>query len=117
MDLPTEASKEETMQSTNPVFRRSEEFQPGGANSYGNPTSPGNGNPYQGYGQPMTDPSTWSVGTPGTTDRAPVSTGPMTIDSVVQKSAITIGVVIVAALATWVLTPDVTDTSVAADLG
>ena len=30
----------------------------------------------------------------------------MTIDSVVQKTAITLGVVIVAAVATWILTPD-----------
>jgi uncharacterized YccA/Bax inhibitor family protein len=117
MDLTTQASKEETMQSNNPVFRRNEEFQPGGANMYGNATYTGNGSPYQGYGQPVTDPSQWSVGTPGTTDRAPATTGPMTIDSVVQKSAITIGVVILAALATWILTPEVTDSSVAADLG
>jgi uncharacterized YccA/Bax inhibitor family protein len=39
----------------------------------------------------------------------------MTIDSVVQKTAISLGVVIIAALATWILTPDVTNPS--ADLG
>src|SRR5262245_4742248 len=106
------------MQSNNPVFRRSEEFQPGGgANMYGNATYTGNGSTYQGYGQPVSDPSTWSVGTPGDTGYAPAKTAPMTIDSVVQKSAITIGAVILAALATWILTPDVTDSSVAADLG
>ena len=32
----------------------------------------------------------------------------MTIDSVVQKTAITIGVVILTAMATWILTPDIT---------
>jgi uncharacterized YccA/Bax inhibitor family protein len=105
------------MQSNNPVFRRSEQFHSGGTNAYGNTTYAGNGSAYQGYGQPMTDPSQWSVGTPGDTGYAPAQTAPMTIDSVVQKSAITIGVVILAALATWVLTPDVTDSSVAADLG
>jgi uncharacterized YccA/Bax inhibitor family protein len=101
----TPASKEETMQSNNPVFRRSEEFQRGGANLYGN-------------GAPVSDPSQWSVGTPGGTGYAPATTsGPMTIDTVVQKTAITIGVVIVAAMATWILTPDVDPNSDTADLG
>jgi uncharacterized YccA/Bax inhibitor family protein len=82
------------MQSNNPVFRRSEEFQRGGANMYGNQT--------------MTDPSQWSVGTPGATGYQPATTtGPMTIDSVVQKTAITLGLVIVAAAATWFITPDI----------
>ena len=105
------------MQSNNPVFRRSEEFNRGGANIYGNQTYVGNGTPQAGYGQPVTDPSQWSVGTPGSTGRAPVTTGPMTIDTVVQKTAITIGVVIVAAMATWILTPDVDPNSDTADLG
>jgi uncharacterized YccA/Bax inhibitor family protein len=104
------------MQSNNPIFRRSEEFNRGGANLYGNQTYAGNGAPVAGYGQ-TTDPSQWSVGTPGDTGRAPATTAPMTIDSVVQKTAITLGVVIVTAMATWILTPDVTDESLAADLG
>ena len=37
----------------------------------------------------------------------------MTIDSVVQKTAISLGVVILAAIATWVLTPDITATTLA----
>lgn len=89
------------MQSNNPVFRRSEEFN--SANAYGNQTYAGNG----GY----TDPSTWSTGAPGqpgTPAQAPVATGgPMTIDSVVQKTAIALGVVILTAAATWILSPDV----------
>jgi len=107
------------MQSNNPVFRRSEGFQPNGGNLYGNATYAGNGSPHQGYGQPVTDPSQWSVGTPGTPGTtAPVTTGPMTIDSVVQKTGITIGVVILTALATWILTPEVTDATTAnANLG
>ena len=80
------------MQSNNPIFRRSEEFNRGGANLYGNQTYAGNGAPMAGYGQ-TTDPSQWGVGTPGDTARAPATTGPMTIDSVVQKTAITLGVV------------------------
>jgi uncharacterized YccA/Bax inhibitor family protein len=103
------------MQSNNPIFRRSEEFNRGGANLYGNQTYAGNGAPVPGYGQ-TTDPSQWSVGTPGDT-RAPASTGPMTIDSVVQKTAITLGVVIITAMATWILTPDVDPNSDTANLG
>jgi uncharacterized YccA/Bax inhibitor family protein len=92
------------MQSNNPVFRRSEEFHRSGANTYGNQTYPGNGGGYPGYGQ--TDPSTWGTGMPGT----PTSTtdqGRMTIDSVVQKTGMSLGIVIVAALATWILTPEI----------
>jgi uncharacterized YccA/Bax inhibitor family protein len=87
------------MQSNNPVFRNSSEFN-GRTNSYGNQVYGGSGAAYQGYGQ--ADPSTWSVGTPGDT-RA--GTGPMTIDSVVQKTAISLFVVLATAFATWVLTP------------
>ncbi len=36
----------------------------------------------------------------------------MTIDTVVQKTAIALGVVVIAAFATWVLTPDITPTTV-----
>ena len=100
--------QEETMQSNNPVFRRSEEFNRGGANAYGN----------QGY---AADPAQWGTGTPGMpgapTTQAPVSTGPMTIDSVVQKTAITLGVVLLAAAATWILTPDLATATTNADLG
>ena len=84
------------MQSNNPVFRRSEEFSTaGGQPNYGS----------TGY----TDPATWSTGNPGQpTAPAPVATGgPMTIDSVVQKTAIALAVVMVTAAATWILSPDV----------
>jgi uncharacterized YccA/Bax inhibitor family protein len=101
------------MQSNNPVFRRSEEFNRGGANAYGNQTYAGNGAPYQGYGS---DPAQWGTGTPGDPTHAPVTTGPMTIDSVVQKTAITLGVVILAAVATWVLTPDIATATTAEEL-
>jgi uncharacterized YccA/Bax inhibitor family protein len=106
------------MQSNNPVFRRSEEFQRGGANSYGNATYAGNGSAYPGYG---TDPSTWSTGTPGAPGHAPerrTDSGPMTIDSVVQKTAMTLGVVIVAAMATWYfVAPDITNGTAEANIG
>jgi uncharacterized YccA/Bax inhibitor family protein len=96
------------MQSNNPVFRNSEGFN---KNAYGNATYAGNGQAYPGYGSGSgyTDPSTWSVGTPGAPTRA---AGPMTIDSVVQKTAIAVGVVVLTALATWIMTPDVSDPTV-----
>jgi uncharacterized YccA/Bax inhibitor family protein len=105
------------MESNNPVFRRSEEFHRGGANSYGNATYAGNGAPYSGY---ASDPATWGTGTPGGAGYAPeqrTSSGPMTIDSVVQKTAMTIGVVIVAAMATWILSPDVVEGQGTSNLG
>jgi uncharacterized YccA/Bax inhibitor family protein len=95
------------MQSNNPVFRRSEEFNSAGSTR-------------QGYGQAgYTDPSTWGTGTPGQPGvQAPVAatTGPMTIDSVVQKTALSLGVVILTAAATWILSPEVTQDTAASAL-
>ena len=88
------------MQSNNPVFRNSQEFNGRATNAYGNQVYGGGGAAYQGYGT-ASDPSTWSVGTPGTQ----AATGPMTIDSVVQKTGLSLLVVLVTAFATWVLTP------------
>lgn len=88
------------MQSNNPVFRRAEEFNRSSAATQ----------THAGYGQP----SQWSTGEPGNplgydaTRQAPAAGGPMTVDTVVQKTAITLGVVFVAAFATWALTPDIT---------
>ena len=84
------------MQSNNPVFRRSEEFNQ--ANAYGNQTYAGAGGPTVGFGDAPV-----GTGLPGTHVEAP-----MTIDSVVQKTAISLAVVIVTAAATWILTPDIT---------
>jgi uncharacterized YccA/Bax inhibitor family protein len=95
------------MQSNNPVFRRSEEFNSAGSTR-------------QGYGQTgYTDPSTWGVGTPGQPDvQTPVATtGPMTIDSVVQKTAITLFLVFAAAAVTWLVTPEIGATTTNADIG
>jgi len=90
--------------SSNPIFARSEGFN--GRNANGNPTYPGNGQTQTGYGSP----SQWSVGTPGTpgTPITHVDEGPMTLDSVVQKTGLTLLVVVVAAAATWFLTPELT---------
>ena len=89
------------MQSNNPVFRRAEGFGQPSQNAYGNATYGGNGASYAGYGQ---DPSQWSTGGP----QAPTTGAPMTIDSVVQKTAVSLGLVVLAAIATWMLTPDIT---------
>jgi uncharacterized YccA/Bax inhibitor family protein len=101
------------MQSNNPVFRNSAEFNGRSSNAYGNEVYGGSGAAYQGYGQGQTvsDPSTWGVGTPGAPGsygtQAP--TGPMTIDSVVQKTGLALLVVLVTAFATWVVTPALGD--------
>jgi uncharacterized YccA/Bax inhibitor family protein len=107
---PTSASKEETMQSNNPVFRRSEQFN-GKANAYGNQTYAGNGSSYAGYGEP----ATWGTGTPGAPTQTPGSTRRMTIDSVVQASAISLLVVVASAMVTWIMTPAITSSMAQAD--
>ena len=96
------------MRSNNPIFRNSDEFNGRASNAYGNQVYGGSGTAYTGYGsQPTTDPSTWGVGTPGGpgSTRQQVDRGPMTIDSVVQKTGLALLVVLVAAFATWVATP------------
>jgi uncharacterized YccA/Bax inhibitor family protein len=106
----------ETMQSNNPVFRNSDEFNGRATNAYGNQVYGGSGSSYPGYGQPgqtVSDPSTWSVGTPGLAR----DTSRMTIDSVVQKTSLTLVVLLVGAFATWVLTPDISTTMTAQQAG
>ena len=87
------------MQSNNPALRRSAE------------NIAANGQ--AGY----SDPATWGTGVPGQPGtQTPVATeGPMTTDSVVQKTAISVGVVMIVAAATWYLTPSIDNTD--ADLG
>jgi uncharacterized YccA/Bax inhibitor family protein len=92
------------MQSNNPVFRRSDAFNGASTNAYGNQTYPGNGAGHQGYGQPQGPDAAYGTTAPTTTGR------PMTIDSVVQKTGITLGLVIVFAALTWWLTPDIDPT-------
>jgi len=101
------------MQSNNPVFRRSDAFNGASTNAQGNQTYPGNGAAYQGYGQTQPAPGydQPQYGAPTTTGR------PMTIDSVVQKTGISLGIVIVFAALTWWLTPDIDPTNGDPDLG
>jgi uncharacterized YccA/Bax inhibitor family protein len=92
------------MQSSNPVFRRAEGFNGRTAVS---PTSgmryPSYGAPSQGGYQAGYDPYS-----PGRTGGGPtdVGGGRMTIDSVVQKTAMTLGLTILVAAITWVMTPN-----------
>jgi uncharacterized YccA/Bax inhibitor family protein len=83
------------MQSSNPVFRRAEGFN-GRSTTY-----PASGMTYPAYGTQTSYDDPYRQGPPTTTR----STGPMTIDSVVQKTGLTLGLTILAAAATWVLTP------------
>lgn len=88
------------MQSSNPAFTRSEGFN-------GRRTSQ-SGITYPGYNQPSAQTSAWGTGAPQAPDQyAPAQPqAPMTIDSVVQKTGLTLGLTILAAAATWILTGD-----------
>lgn len=94
------------MQSSNPVFSRSEGFN-------GRQTSR-SGVTYPGYGTPPPGTPSWDTGTPQ--GYAPETTRPMTLDSVVQKTGITLGLVVLAAAVTWVMTGDPADTDAARNL-
>ncbi|NYG56838.1 Bax inhibitor-1/YccA family protein [Nocardioides perillae] len=102
------------MQSNNPVFRRSAEFNGSSAQQY--PTYPGYPQGGQAtVGAPYGNPSQWDVAQGGSQGGFGGPTGyaepaaRMTIDSVVQKTAFSVGTVVLVAMATWVLTPDLSD--------
>lgn len=83
------------MRSTNPVLSKPNAFQPAqGTQTYGTP-GPYGQYPQAPYGQPQYQP----YQTPGQ------QTGVMTIDDVITKSAITMGVLALVAAATFVLLP------------
>ena len=91
------------MQSSNPIFNRAEGFN--GRRPASVQTS--SGVSYPAYGAPA-DPSAWGTGVPQQDQFTPgyVDQGRMTIDSVVQKTGITMAVVTVVAAITWVVTGD-----------
>ncbi len=87
------------MQSSNPVFRKADGFN-GRSQTY-----PASGMSYPAYGtgaQTRTDPYRQDTPVYGDT----LSGRRMDIDSVVQKTGMTLGLTILVAIATWVLTPD-----------
>lgn len=97
------------MQSRNPILNNSETFNARtsdgrGAQSYGHPSYPAGGQGHQGYGQAPaprgTDPSSWRYPTGGEVEER------MTIDSVVSRTALTLGLVIVTAALTWKFLPE-----------
>jgi uncharacterized YccA/Bax inhibitor family protein len=90
------------MKSNNPVFARSDEFN-------GRAAQPG-----------YTDPSSWQIGAPGDAGdgggHSPYETAVadrMTVDSVVQKTALTIGVTAITAALVWFYLGDVASDSAA----
>ena len=94
------------MQSSNPVFSRNEAFAGRNQEAYGYQTYPGSG-PYAGYGQQTyppssgyADPATWQTGQPAAGTR-------ITVDDVVAKTAISLGVLIAAAAVTWIALPEI----------
>ncbi len=96
------------MQSRNPAFSRAEGFngRSGTATYPGTSQSSGQSSG-QSYGQSAGygDPSQWGTGNPGSLTE--VDQGRMTIDSVVQKTGITLGIVVLAATVTWFLTGEI----------
>src|SRR5215212_708509 len=75
------------MKSSNPVFARSAEFNGRGTQTYN-------------------DPSQWQVDLSGTPTHTERGSGRMTIDTVVEKTGITLLVLVVAAAITWVASGD-----------
>ena len=93
------------MQSSNPVFRRAEGFN-------GERTHAANGMSYPSYGGGQSAPTSTQTYDPysgggGVLPPTHTTAGPMTIDSVVQKTALTLGITILVAGATWALTPQI----------
>jgi uncharacterized YccA/Bax inhibitor family protein len=89
------------MQSSNPVFRK--------ADGFNGRSASGMSYPSQG-GRPSTQTYARTAGQSydpyaGGGTPTQVTGGPMTIDSVVQKTAFTLGLTILVAVATWFLTP------------
>ena len=93
------------MQSRNPILNSSSTFNGRAAQQYRHQTYAAGGQGYQGYGQvpprpASTDPSTWTYPTGPSLDE------PMTIDSVVGRTALTLGLVILTGALTWAFLPD-----------
>lgn len=95
------------MQSSNPAFTRAEGFNGRGASTYNDPSTWGTGSQQGGYGQSQSGYG--QGGTPGYAPTPQADQARMTIDSVVQKTAISLGVVVLVAAAVWIGTGDVSD--------
>jgi uncharacterized YccA/Bax inhibitor family protein len=85
------------MQSSNPVLNRSSAFAPGHGQAYTGAAPYGQPGQY-GYGGPGMPPQQQQG--------APADSRPMTLDDVIVKTSITLGVVVLAAAVAWWRTPD-----------
>ena len=92
------------MQSSNPVLNRSSAFAPGqgqaypGAAPYGQPGPYGQQPGQYGYGGPGTPPQQYQG--------APAGARPMTMDDVIVRTAVTLGVVVAVAAIAWNTIPN-----------
>ncbi|HEY4568444.1 MAG TPA: Bax inhibitor-1/YccA family protein [Kribbella sp.] len=86
------------MQSSNPVLNRSSAFAPGQGQAYPGAAPYGQPAPY-GYGGSGMPPQQQYQG-------APAASRPMTMDDVIVKTSLTLGVVVVAAALAWWKVPD-----------
>lgn len=98
------------MKSRNPILVNNETFNGQAARTYGHPAYPATGAGYQDYARsqtpqtprPVTDPSTWRI------PAGEKQSEPMTVDSVISRTALTLFVVVATAALTWVFLPDST---------
>ncbi|GAA3136180.1 putative YccA/Bax inhibitor family protein [Kribbella aluminosa] len=84
------------MQSSNPVLNRSSAFAPGHGQAYPGAAPYGQQAPY-GYGGSGMPPQQYQG--------APAASRPMTLDDVIVKTAVTLGVVVAAAAVAWWMIP------------
>ena len=89
------------MQSSNPVLNRSSAFAPGHGQAYPGAAPYGQPGP---YGQPAQQGG--GYGGPQQYQGAPASSRPMTLDDVIVKTALTLGVVVIFAALAWWKVPD-----------
>lgn len=87
------------MRSNNPVFNNNPAFN--GQAGYGQQAYPQGGYP------PPPPPPGYGAPQYGAPQQAPQATRAMTIDDVVQKTGVSLAVVLFAAAATWILTPSI----------
>ena len=87
------------LRSSNPILSKKDAFTPAAPQGYGQ--QPYQNYPQGGFGGGPQDP--WSQ---QPTSQAPAGQGRMTLDDVITKTAVTIGVLVVAAALAWNLVPD-----------
>jgi uncharacterized YccA/Bax inhibitor family protein len=89
------------MQSSNPVLNRSGAFAPGHGQAYPGAAPYGQPGPYGQSGQ-----YGGGYGGPQQYQGAPAASRPMTLDDVIVKTAVTLGVVVLFAAISWAMVPD-----------